>query len=138
MGEGNGSIHLVIAGSRGLDPSPDEIDAALQECDLTWRDIGLLISGGADGVDQSGERWAGHHALKVKVYPPDWKKFGKAGGLFRNREMAEACDAGLVFWDGSSSGTANMIANLCALRKPVWVVEMKKQKTEPKRIITLA
>lgn len=126
---------LVIAGSRGLDPTIEEIDAALLQCDLTWRDVGVVVSGGADGVDQAGERWAGHRALEVVVYPPDWKKYGKAGGMFRNREMAEACDAGLVFWDGKSSGSANMIANLCALRKPVWVVEMKPQKKEPSRLV---
>lgn len=126
---------LCIAGSRGLDPTVDEIDAALAECDLTWRNVAVVVSGGADGVDQAGERWAGHYALRVEVYPPDWKKFGKAGALFRNREMAEMCDAGLVFWDGKSSGSANLIANLVALKKPLWVVEMRKQKAEPSRIV---
>lgn len=38
-----------------------------------------VVSGGAVGVDQSGERWARAHGIKVTEFKPDWSE-GKRGG----------------------------------------------------------
>ena len=65
---------------------------------------------GADGI---GERYAADHNIKVCYYPADWETHGKAAGMIRNKQMADACEAdvdGLIaFWDGESRGTENMI-----------------------------
>lgn len=68
-----------------------------------------IISGNAPGADRTGERYAQERGFKIKRMPADWKKYGKAAGPIRNREMAEQADALIAFWDGSSRGTANMI-----------------------------
>lgn len=68
-----------------------------------------VISGHAPGADRTGERYAQEKGFKIKRMPADWKKYGKAAGPIRNREMAEQADALIAFWDGSSRGTAHMI-----------------------------
>jgi SLOG family YspA-like protein len=69
----------------------------------------IVVSGGAPGVDQLGERWAEENGCDVVRYPADWKNQGKAAGPIRNRLMAENADALCAIWDGKSRGTKNMI-----------------------------
>ena len=54
-----------------------------------------------------GERFAGEYGLKLKVFPADWNKHGRAAGPIRNRDMAEYADC-LVAFEGGR-GTQNMI-----------------------------
>lgn len=70
-----------------------------------------IVSGGASGADSLGETYARDRGIKVKVFHADWEKHGKSAGPKRNEEMAIYADACIVFWDGQSSGTKNMIAN---------------------------
>lgn len=73
-----------------------------------------IISGHARGADSLGERYAQEHDIKCTVFPADWKKYGRAAGPIRNKEMLEYAmeqQAGLVaFWNGESKGTKNMIS----------------------------
>jgi hypothetical protein len=39
----------------------------------------------------------------------DWAKYGPAAGPIRNKEIIDACDVVIAFWDGKSKGTANSI-----------------------------
>lgn len=43
------------------------------------------------------------------------------------RQMAEYADAAIVFWDGKSRGTQNMIQQMRELGKPVEVVIYPKE-----------
>ena len=69
----------------------------------------IIVSGKAKGADSLGERYAKERGYKIEVYPADWKKYGKAAGMIRNKQMAEKADALIAFWDGKSHGTKNMI-----------------------------
>lgn len=80
-----------------------------------------VVSGGAQGVDASGEAIAELHGIPVKVFRADWKKHGKAAGPIRNAEMASYADALVAVWDGKSRGTGNMIDTMQTLGKPVYV-----------------
>ena len=40
------------------------------------------------------------------------KKFGKAAGIIRNKQIVEDADFCIIFWDGKSKGTKNTI-DLC-------------------------
>lgn len=74
-----------------------------------------IISGGAKGADSLGEKYAEEYGIPVVRYPADWKKYGRAAGPKRNEEMARAAATDgisgvlFAFWNGTSSGTANMI-----------------------------
>ncbi|MBR2788851.1 MAG: DUF2493 domain-containing protein [Erysipelotrichaceae bacterium] len=72
-----------------------------------------IISGHARGADSLGEKYAEEKGLKCIVFPADWKKYGRAAGPIRNRQMLDYAleeEAHLVaFWNGESRGTKNMI-----------------------------
>jgi hypothetical protein len=68
-----------------------------------------IVSGGARGADQLGERFAREHGIKIKRFIPEWDKYGKSAGYRRNAEMAKYANACVVFWDGISRGSKHMI-----------------------------
>ena len=81
-----------------------------------------IVSGGAPGADTLAVRYATEADIPFKVFPADWKKYGRSAGPRRNRQMAEYADAAIVFWDGKSRGTQNMIQQMRELGKPVEVI----------------
>jgi len=49
--------------------------------------------------------------IKIKEFPANWEKYGRAAGPIRNKEMAEYADALILIWDGKSKGSLNMLKN---------------------------
>lgn len=70
------------------------------------------------GADAMAENLADKMAWRVKRFPAKWNKHGKSAGPIRNNEMAIECDEAIVFWDGKSKGTKNMIDCLKKYNKP--------------------
>lgn len=113
---------VVVAGCRNFDDYAmlkAELEAyflTLEPCEL------IIVSGCADGADTLGERYADEHGLKTERFPAEWERYGRAAGPKRNMQMAKAADAVVVFWDGKSRGTKNMIE--CAKKegKPCKIV----------------
>lgn len=71
----------------------------------------LIISGGAKGADQLGERWAEERGLEVKRFLPNYDQHGEQAPLIRNQTMAEFVSLdgfAIGFWDGQSGGTYHM------------------------------
>lgn len=106
----NESYRVVIAGSRTF----QDYNLLSAKCEEILGDrMGTyditILSGGAKGADQLGERFAKEHNLDIEYHKADWKAFGKRAGLIRNSAMAENADALIAFWDGSSRGTKHMI-----------------------------
>lgn len=81
-----------------------------------------IISGDARGVDKLGKRYAEEHGIPCLVMPADWDKNGKQAGYIRNKEMADAADALVAFWDGQSRGTEHMIRTMKDMGKPFRIV----------------
>ena len=82
-----------------------------------------LICGMARGADITGYYVCKDNDIEIIEYPADWNTHGKSAGFIRNREMADACDCAVIFWDGLSRGTANMISLMRNRNKPVYVFE---------------
>lgn len=123
-------MKLIIAGSRTVHPDNVAINGAISDAfgAATLLRISEIVSGGANGADACGEHYAKAHGLAIKQFPANWDKHGKAAGKLRNREMADYADAALVFWDGMSSGSCDMVTRMVARGKPVRVVPMKAWK----------
>ena len=70
-----------------------------------------------------GELWAGDNGIPVKQFRPDWGRFGRAAGIYRNAEMADYADGAIILWDGESRGTLDMIDKMRRAGKPleVWI-----------------
>ncbi len=113
-------MKLIIAGSRSF--TDYELLSEKAAKVNNFEEITEVVCGGAKGADILGKKWADENEIPVKLMPANWSKHGKAAGPIRNREMAEYADALLVFWDGESPGTKNMITTMIELQKPYHLV----------------
>ncbi len=81
----------------------------------------VLVSGGALGVDEEAAAcWRKRGFAPVVL--PFVRGVGRAGGPIRNRQLVQACDLVVAFWDGRSTGTLNCIQQARRFRVPVFVV----------------
>lgn len=120
-------MKLIIAGGRDIKPTIEFITGAM----LLLRPyqhgmITEVISGGASGVDNEGEHWAGHSNVPVTRFEADWNTHGKAAGPIRNKKMAEYGDVLMLIWDGESRGSGNMKSEMEKIGKPVFEVVLRK------------
>ena len=69
-----------------------------------------IFHGGCRGVDSLAKQWADENNIKVKEYPADWSNLGRSAGPLRNEEMAKDGHILIAFYNGKSTGTANMIS----------------------------
>ena len=116
-------MKIIIAGTRTFDNKQllfNIMNDIIEKLDLHYFEV---ISGTAEGADKLGEEWAEERKITVSRFPPDWNKHGKAAGPIRNSQMADAADMCVVFWDGKSKGTKNMIET--ALSKGLFVKVVK-------------
>ena len=123
-------MKTIIAGSRGCHDFKTVCDAILNSGFSD--EITEIVSGGALGVDQLGEKFASKFGVPIKKFLPDWKRYDRAAGTIRNREMAEYADSLIAVWDGKSSGTKNMIeeAKKRNLKVYTHIVESEKDEKE--------
>tara|TARA_R110002096_G_scaffold338000_1_gene531284 strand:+ start:333 stop:683 length:351 start_codon:yes stop_codon:yes gene_type:complete len=101
-------MKLIIAGSRNFtdyQKLKTECSQFLQE----HKNIEIVSGGHYKGADRLGIQYAKEKGFNLIKFPAEWNKLGKAAGPIRNKEMANYADALIVFWDGKSSGTKNMI-----------------------------
>ena len=106
-------LKLIIAGTRTI-TNYALLEKAMIASKFAEEEIEEVVSGGAAGVDTLGEQWAKKHGIKVKRFPANWDRDGKAAGPIRNKAMAvyahkDGDGALLALWDGKSPGTSHMI-----------------------------
>lgn len=107
---------LVIAGSRDLYPTVEEIDGYINE-HYPGMDIVEVVSGCASGVDTCGERWAMSKLIPITSFPADWSTYGRRAGPLRNATMAKYADIAIVIHT-NTPGSLNMMAEMLKLDKP--------------------
>lgn len=101
-------FRVIIAGSRSFNDY--EYLKKYMDFLLQNKKEVVVLCGEARGTDALGKRYALERGFSVQSFPADWRRFGRSAGVRRNREMSENADACVVFWDGLSRGSANMIA----------------------------
>lgn len=109
-------MKLIIAGGRNILYDYEAIHEVLIQAEI---EPTIIISGGAAGIDKSGEQYAQEFDLDCLVFDADWELHGRAAGPIRNRKMAEAGDALLLIWDGKSRGSSSMKKEMERLKKPI-------------------
>lgn len=102
---------VIVAGSRGFEDG-EGLNASLDRI-LSRIPDPVIVSGGAQGPDTLGERYALAHwpdrELPFMRYPAEWDRYRKLAGFIRNQHMAWAASHLVAFWDGRSPGTRSMI-----------------------------
>jgi hypothetical protein len=104
-------IRCIIAGSRGFtnfDVTCDVLDRVFSKA-VERGDGIIIVSGGARGADEMGERYAINKQYALDQYPADWKLYGRSAGYRRNEQMAKDATHLIAFWDGESRGTKHMV-----------------------------
>lgn len=73
---------------------------------LNPEDYGQILTGGANGVDVLAEKWARQHGIEVLIYKPQYEVYGgKYAPIQRDKDLVNASDIVIAFWDGKSKGT---------------------------------
>lgn len=119
---------VIIAGSRefsGYEKLKENCDRILRE-KLEDEDCHVIIvCGHARGADTLGEQYAMERSLDLDAHPADWKQYGRAAGMIRNREMANVANALIAFLQEGAlnKGTHNMVKLAQKKQLDVFVVE---------------
>jgi hypothetical protein len=116
-------MKLIIAGSRTF----TDYQRLCQVLAPDRHRITQVLTGGERGAEQLGYRWAWKHAVRHQRFRAEWERFGKAAGVRRNHQLAQARDVLIVFGDGPSPGTAHLIQCMQQLGKPCVIVRMDGQ-----------
>ena len=114
-------MKLAIIGSRTF----QNYSILIKELDSKKDKITLVISGGAQGADSLGEKWAKGNNIPTLIFPADWDKHGKAAGFIRNQDIIDNCDCCIAFWDGKSKGTAHSISLCEKQNKPYKIISFE-------------
>lgn len=108
----------IVAGSRTF----QNYLLLCKELDKIKEQIDEIVCGEARGADTLGRTYAYDNDILIKSYPADWERYGKSAGFVRNEEMAAYADKAIIFWDGKSVGSKDMIDKMEKLGKEVRVV----------------
>lgn len=82
-----------------------------------------IVSGGARGADTYAREFAQRYDLPILEFLPQYDKYPpKVAPLMRNKQIVEACDCLIAFWDGQSRGTKYTIDYARKRGKPIKVV----------------
>ncbi len=68
-----------------------------------------IVSGGARGVDMIAKDYALYNNINYREILPKYYRYKKGEPFIRNREIIEASDEVIAFWDGISKGTKFVI-----------------------------
>lgn len=115
-------FNLIIAGSRTFKNYFEAKSIIYSTLSTRRLEEINIISGGAKGADQIGEKFANELGTKLSIYPANWEKYGKKAGHIRNQEMANIGDGLLLFWDGESKGSQDMMFAALEKNIPVFAV----------------
>lgn len=116
MNEQKETIVLAIIGSRTCPP----MDIGTY---LTFTPD-AIVSGGAKGVDTYAREYARKKGMKLIEFFPNYEKYGKCAPLVRNKQIVDACDCVLAFWDGNSKGTKRTLEYAKENGKPTTIVQI--------------
>lgn len=130
-------MKVAVIGSRGFDDYA-KVKDYLDRLNAK-REIKLVVSGGAAGADALGEKWADDNGVDKLIFEAQWKDLSHAdarikvnrygeqydanAGHRRNKDIVNAADVVLAFWDGVSPGTKNSIGYARLINKPILIIK---------------
>ena len=110
-------MKLAVVGSRKL--TNIELDTYVS------KEVKEIVSGGAAGVDLCAAEYARRNKLKLTEFLPEYKRYGRAAPIIRNKRIVEYADKIIIFWDGCSNGARSVILYAQKIGKPFEVVLFK-------------
>lgn len=139
-------MKVIIAGDRECSDY-EIIERAVEQAGF---EITEVVSGGARGIDRTGEEWAKKNCIPIKLFKAEWdnlkqdgavvktkknpwtkalEKYNANAGFYRNEQMAKYADALIAIQPhGPTNGTQNMIK--MAKKEGLKIHEYKKDDSE--------
>jgi hypothetical protein len=135
-------IRLAVVGTRTY-TNKQRVYFELDELRKLYRLVEIISGIAQDdektrGVDSFARDYAKDQKIPYKGFPADWKdmappvlrRMGQYGeynalaGLNRNTKIADYAECALAFWDGKSSGTADVTKKFTDRKKKVKIVKI--------------
>jgi hypothetical protein len=119
-------VNIAVVGSRTYkneDYILNNILETLKKENLSIENI-VVFSGGAKGVDTIAAESMKEMGARVNEIMPNWKKYRKAAGIVRNKELVSNADIVIAFWDGRSRGTKNSINLAKRFKRKLYVFKV--------------
>jgi hypothetical protein len=129
---------VAIIGSRNF-LNYGLLKAKMEELNLP---VTKVVSGCAGGADTLGENWAKEMGLDFQGFPAKWdgleaegavikkNKFGKDynanAGFQRNKDIINACEAVVAFWDMKSKGSKDSLSYAHKTGKKWYIIDVSK------------
>lgn len=117
------SKKVAVVGSRGYDDF-NSFSAQMKNLITDFSDVCFVSGGCKTGADALIEKFANTIEVPILVFYPNYSEHNRRAPLIRNKQIVDASDYLIAFWDGQSTGTAHTI-------------ELAKQKQIPIRIINI-
>lgn len=103
-------MRVAVVGSRNL---------TIEISKYIPKDMVLLISGGARGIDSLAEKYADNNGISKLIFKPDYKKYEEKAPLIRNKLIVQNADLIIAIWNGVSTGTKFTIDYAKSLGKKI-------------------
>ena len=129
-------MKLLVSGGRNYTDRKRvyaEIMAIFTDYSQEWAGCVLIHGACPTGADKLADDWAAENEVPVMKYPPEWHKYGRAAGPFRNRRMLEEGQPDIVLVFPGGKGTANLLkeAQRMKLHRPTLrIIEVAKDASE--------
>jgi hypothetical protein len=118
-------MRVAIVGSRDY-PSLQDVRLYVGKLAAhSWHDGLVIVSGGAEGVDQTAAETAEALGLETRVHgvtSAEWRAYGRRAGPLRNQKVVDDADLVVAFWTGVSPGTRDVIGKALKAHKHLEVV----------------
>ncbi len=109
-------VKILICGGRHFneyDVFSKTVNSVLNDLEIHQDQI-ELVSGGCEGTDKMAERYAEENSISISVFNADWKRYGRAAGPIRNRQMIDYIKDSdhsyvIAFTSDRTKGTRNTI-----------------------------
>lgn len=109
-------MKIAVIGSRSILTA--DLDTYISDGDE-------IVSGGAVGIDSCAAEYAEKNGISLKVFIPEYDKYGRGAPIVRNKQIVDYADKILAFWDGKSRGTLSVIKYAEKVGKPCEIILCK-------------
>ena len=119
-------MKIIVSGDRSF----EDYKLLSEKLDSLFSQIGKdkveIVSGGNNGADKLGEKYAKENEMELTIFPANWQVFQYRAGFIRNKEMINYAD-GLVLFGGLDNKETKHLYNMANdLQLKVKVIEIKK------------
>lgn len=116
-------MKFVLVGTRNPRISYQEWEKLLLS-HINVREVSLIVSGGAKGIDIYAKLFAGRHHIPLAEFLPNYAIYGRNATLLRNRLIVKEATRVVAFPSKDSRGTLHTINEANKLGKPVTIIRI--------------